>query len=71
MVGENFNVIIDEMIALIVHQNKQRVEPSENELIDEFCGDRHCIGAQCLSFHPFGAIFYCDYSVLIANIPTN
>jgi hypothetical protein len=29
MVGENFNVIIDEVIALIINQNKQRVEHGE------------------------------------------
>jgi hypothetical protein len=60
MVGEKFNVVIDEMVTLIIHQNKQIAKPSENEFINEFCGDRRCISAQCLCFHPFGGIVYCD-----------
>jgi hypothetical protein len=59
MVGENINGIIDEVTISITYQSKWTTKLGEDELLYEFCNDRHCIVVQHLCFHPFGDIVYC------------
>jgi hypothetical protein len=58
------------MNALNTYQTMQTAKPCENEFIDEFCYHNHCIGVQCLCFHPFGCLVGGYQNVLVSDIPT-
>ncbi len=70
MVCKNLNGIVKKMNALNIYQSKKTTKPCENEFINDFCCHNHCIGAQCLYFHPFAGIVSGYQNILVSDIPT-